>query len=127
MEDSLAAALSSFEYKLQSAKAEMMSETARATEALNAFIAERLAVWQEKYTYEEINAKWQEDSYYRYNLLRLLAAKQDAIDQAVNQAKSAFAAAMSAEKVESTAFRGTQRDLFAQFVSDTRQALADGI
>ena len=85
MEDRIAAALATFEAALQEAKDAMQAECERATAALNAFIAERLAVWEEKYTYEEINAKWQEDSYYRYNLLRLLKAKDEAIRAAVAQ------------------------------------------
>ena len=127
MEDALAAAQASFELTLTGGKDALAGEGARATTALNAFIATRLALWQEKYTYEEINAKWQEDSYYRYNLLRLLAEKQEAIDGAVAQAKADFAAAVSAEKGESTAFRAAQRDAFAQSVADTRQGLADAI
>ena len=127
MEEALAAAQASFELTLSGGKDAMAGETARATNALNAFIAERLAAWQEKYTYEEINAKWQEDSYYRYNLLRLLAAKQEAIEEAVAQAKADFAAAMAAERAESTAFRKEQRDAFADLISTTRQALADAI
>ena len=127
MEEALAAAQASFELTLSGGKDAMAGETARATNALNAFIAERLAAWQEKYTYEEINAKWQEDSYYRYNLLRLLAAKQQAIEEAVAQAKADFATAMAAERAESTAFRKEQRDAFADLISATRQALADAI
>jgi hypothetical protein len=46
-----------------------------ATAGLEEVIAARLELWAGLAREEDFNAKWQEDSYYRYNLLRLLQEK----------------------------------------------------
>lgn len=125
MEDALAGAQAAFDAALGGSG--LADAAAAATDALNAFIDERLAVWAEKYAQEEANAKWQEDSYYRYNLLRLLAGKQTAIDEAVAAAKADFAAALQAQRDAAAAGRGAARDAFAETVQATRQALIDRI
>jgi hypothetical protein len=101
----------------------MVAATSRAIQAKKNFIAERLEHWQEKYDYEKINAEWQEDSYYRYALLRLLAAKQAAIDAAVEQFNADFAEEMNQERIDATAFRSSQREAFSTYVTTTRDNL----
>lgn len=127
MEAAITAALADMEAVLAVAKQDMADEIARARAALYAFIDARLAEWGEKAHYEDINAKWQEDSYYRYNLLRLLAAKQAAVDAAVAAAKASFNAAMAEEAQEGADFRSAQRTGFTEFTNATRQALVDAI
>ena len=90
MEDAIEKAEAAMELALLKAKNDLNKELTRAKDAFYAFIDDRLGHWAEKYEYETINAKWQEDSYYRYNLLKLLQAKQKAIDEAVAEAKIAF-------------------------------------
>ena len=127
MADALSAALVSFEATLANAKSAIEAETDRAEAALEAYLQDRLVVWADKMAHEAKRAKAQKDSYYRYNLLRLLQAKDDAVNAAINQARSDFAAAMAAEEAESMETRAAQRAGFAAFSATTRQALADAI
>jgi len=127
MDAAITAAIASFEVSVQAGRDEMNAAIQAATDALYAFIDGRLAVWGEKAHYEEKNAKGQEDSYYRYNLLRLLQHKQAAVDQAVADAKAAWTAAMTQEKAEAQTFRGDSRTGFADFTAVTSQALTDAI
>jgi hypothetical protein len=117
----------SFEETLAGAKADMEAATDAAEAALEAFIQERLADWQVKHDWELDQAKWQKDSYWRYHLIKLLEQKQAAVTEAVNQARSDFAAAMVAEEDESTATRGDQRQALADFSTATHQALVDAV
>jgi hypothetical protein len=80
-----------------------------------------------KHDWELDQAKWQKDSYWRYHLIKLLEQKQAAVTEAVNQARSDFAAAMVAEEDESTATRGDQRQALADFSTATHQALVDAV
>ena len=94
---------------------------------LEAFINGRLAAWQELYDQEAINAKWQEDSYYRLSLLRLLAEKQAAIDAEVARTYAAFDADRAAKKAAQNAFNAVQRGEFADHVSETRAQFVDDV
>ena len=105
----------------------MNAAIANATNALYAFIDDRLAAWGEQHRQEGLNAKWQEDSYYRYNLLRLLQYKQKAIDDAVALVKQQWQEAMAAERTTATDFRGTQRQAFASFTDDIRAQIDDAM
>ena len=87
----------------------------------------RLAAWQELHDQEAINAKWQEDSYYRLSLLRLLAEKQAAIDQAVAEAYAAFEADLAARKAEEADFNAAQRAAFDAFIAALRQTFVDDV
>ena len=127
MNAAITQALADMETVLAVAKQNMADEIQRARSALYAFIDARLAEWGEKAHYEDINAKWQEDSYYRYNLLRLLNAKQAAVDAAVAAAKKSFNEAMAEENQEGVDFRAAQRAAFTEFTNATRQALVDAI
>ena len=127
MEDAIAAAKASMEETLAGAKQDEADEIQRATDALFAFIEARLADWGDKADREELNAKWQEDSYYRYNLLRLLQEKKQAITAAVAEAKADWGALMTAEKAEGVAFRGAQRDALDKATAAIRTALADAM
>ena len=75
MEGALTAAIASFEGTLAECKEAQSGNVSGATDALEEFIQGRLALWAGLASEEDKNAKWQEDSYYRYNLLRLLQEK----------------------------------------------------
>jgi len=124
MEDAITSALADCEAILLGSKGDQAASIAAATDELNAFIDERLAAWAVLAADEASNAMWQEDSYYRHNLLRLLGAKQDSIDAAVAAVKAAWAEAMGGEGAEGIAFRQAQRDAFRVFTEETRDALA---
>ena len=102
------------------------ADAAAAREALQAFIDGRLAEWGALYAREENTAKWQEDSYYRFQLLRLLDAKQDAIDEAVAAAMRDFDDAMAALREGSTTINTNQRETSTRSVAGIRQSFADG-
>lgn len=125
MSQAIDEAIASFEQTLADAKAAQMASGADATNALNDFIDARLAIWAEKANAESTNAKWQEDSYYRYSLIRLLQAKQTAIDEAVAAAKADFAAELGLLRGQGQEFRNQQRSDFADFTADARDSLAD--
>ena len=125
MEAAFVDAYVSWEDTLATEKANLAAETARASAEFMAFIDGRLASWATIAKDEKLNAKWQEDSYYRYNLLRLLQEKQASIDQAVADAIAEFSAAMGQELVDGNTFRADQRGEFDDHVSETRQALMD--
>jgi hypothetical protein len=127
MEDAIAAALQSWAQTLATERAALIAETQRATADFHAFIDGRLADWGAQYAQELQNAKWQEDSYYRYHLIVLLQKKQESIDAAVAEAKAGFAAWMAQELVDGVAFRQGQNDIFTTFVSNTRASLAAAI
>jgi hypothetical protein len=127
MDAAIAAAIASFDETLAGAKTDFTGAIADATDALYAFIEGRLAVWAALAHEEEKNAKWQEDSYYRYHLLVLLQEKQASIDQAVADVKAAWASAMAGEQADATAFRGAMREGFADFTAATRQSLSDAM
>ena len=74
-----------------------------------------------KHDWELDQAKWQKDSYWRYHLIKLLEQKQAAVTEAVNQARSDFAAAMAAEEDESAATRAEERSALADFSADIHQ------
>jgi hypothetical protein len=105
MNGAIDSAVTSFQGTLDGQKADIESATDDAEAALEAFLQERLADWQEKHDWELDQAKWQRDSYWRYNLIKLLEAKNDAVMAAVNQARADFAASMAAEETESAEFR----------------------
>ena len=127
MEQAIVDALAACEQILADARASQEGSIAAATDALYAFIDARLAAWAAQSAQETANAQWQEDSYYRYNLLRLLQAKQQAIDEAVAAVKARWAAAMAEERAQGMAFRGAQRTAFREFTEATAAALADAI
>ena len=127
MDQAITDALAACEQILAGARAEQEASIAAATDALYAFIDARLAAWAAQHAQETANAQWQEDSYYRYNLLRLLQAKQQAIDEAVAAVKARWAAAMAEERAQGMAFRGAQRTAFREFTEATAAALADAI
>ena len=108
------------------ASADCAAEAAAAREALRSFIDGRLAEWGDLYAREERTAKWQEDSYYRFQLLRLLDAKQDAIDGAVAAALADFDTAAAALKEGTTSANAAQRENWNSKVGDMRLAFADG-
>ena len=101
---------------------EAAADKARA--GLKAFIDARLAAWQALYDQEAINAKWQEDSYYRLSLLRLLNEKQAAIDKAVAETYAAFEADLAARKQEQADFNAAQRGAFQAFLAQLRETFA---
>jgi len=125
MSDAIADSIASFEATLAKGKADCDAARQAAQDCLYAFIDARLADWGAKADAERINAEWQEDSYYRYNLLRLLGEKQDAIDQAVADAQAAWTADNNAVAADGVAWRALRRQLFAEFTADVRQAHAD--
>ena len=96
--------------ELDVAKKDMEDEIQRATDEFNKVIQDRIAHWDSKAEYELINAKWQEDSYYRYGLIKLLHAKQASIDAAIADAQTSFKSAMSKIKADAAEFRGEQRE-----------------
>ena len=102
------------------------ADAAAAREALQAFIDGRLAEWGALAAREENTAKWQEDSYYRFQLLRLLDAKQGAIDDAVAAAIRDFDNAMAALREGSTTINTNQRESTTSTVAAMRQSFADG-
>jgi hypothetical protein len=105
MNSAISAAVESFDGTLADQKADIEASTDAAEAALEAFLQERLADWKVKHDWELDQAKWQKDSYWRYNLIKLLEAKNDAVMAAVNQARADFAASMAAEETESAEFR----------------------
>jgi hypothetical protein len=80
-----------------------------------------------KHDWELDQAKWQRDSYWRYHLIKLLEAKNDAVMAAVNQARADFAATMAAEEAESAEFRAAKRQEGADFIKETRASLVAAI
>jgi hypothetical protein len=127
MNAAIADALSACEEILQGARQAQESSIADSTDDLNAFIDARLAAWGLQAASERRNAEWQEDSYYRYNLIRLLQAKQQAIDDAVAATKAAWAESMQGERSDGMDFRSDQRESFRQFTEETASALATAI
>jgi hypothetical protein len=127
MNGAIDSAVTSFQGTLDGQKADIESATDDAEAALEAFLQERLADWQEKHDWELDQAKWQRDSYWRYNLIKLLEAKNDAVMAAVNQARADFAASMAAEEAESADFRLAEGKALADFSNETRKSLVDAI
>jgi hypothetical protein len=119
--------LADCEQILADARASQEESIQTATDALYAFIQGRCDAWAAQAGQERNNAEWQEDSYYRYNLIRLLQAKQDAIDAAKAVVKAEWAASMQSEREDGMAFRSAQRDAFRHFTEDTAAALAAAI
>jgi hypothetical protein len=127
MNQAIADATAACEDILAAARAAQNASIAAATDALHAFIESRLAAWNAQSAQETANAKWQEDSYYRYSLLRLLRAKQDAIDAAVAECKQRWADNMAQERADGASFRAAVRTDFVEFTADTAAALAAAI
>jgi hypothetical protein len=127
MRQAVGDALAACEQILADARAAQEASIGAATDALYAFIDGRLAAWAAQHAQESANAQWQEDSYYRYNLLRLLQAKQQSIDDAVAAVKARWAAAMAEERAQGMAFRGDQRTAFRGFTEATTAALEAAI
>ena len=127
MKEAVDQALVACEQILAAARAAQNESISNATEALYAFIDGRLAAWAAQHAQELANAQWQEDSYYRYNLIRLLQAKQQAIDDAVAAVKARWAAAMAEERAQGMDFRGEQRTAFREFTEVTTAALETAI
>ena len=123
----IASSTDSLNASIASGDGDCVADQMAAKDALAAFIAERMAIWQSKYDAEEANAKWQQDSYYRFSLLRLLNAKQAAIDAAVQKTNEDFNAALAGMKQDQNAGNAAQREIWANFTSDLRQQLADAI
>jgi DNA-binding ferritin-like protein (Dps family) len=49
-----------------------------ATAAINEIIDDARAKWEDRYRYELLNAKFQQDSYYRFHLMLLVGQKNKA-------------------------------------------------
>jgi formate dehydrogenase maturation protein FdhE len=109
---------------LSQAEADMAAEIARAKAALETKLQERLDLWQEKHDWELDQAKWQRDSYWRYHLIKLLNAKDDAVKAAINMARSDFAGVMAEESDESLNVRAEQRQALVDFAAQLRLDLA---
>ena len=124
LEAAIAQAQAEFEAGIAQGDADCEAAANAARAGLKAFIDARLAAWQELYDQEAINAKWQEDSYYRLSLLRLLGEKQAAIDQAVAETYAAFEADLAARKQEEADFNAAQRGAFASFIASLRAQFA---
>ena len=127
LESLIASSTDSLNASIASGDGDCVADQMAAKDALAAFIAERMAIWQSKYDAEEANAKWQQDSYYRFSLLRLLNAKQAAIDAAVQKTNEDFNAVLAGMKQDQNAGNAAQREIWANFTSDLRQQLADAI
>ena len=102
------------------------ADAAAARQALLDFIDGRREIWAELSRREEATAKWQEDSYYRFNLLRLLDAKQDAVDAGIAEALEDFDAAMAALKEGAMGDTAAQRESWTSFTSSIRNTFAEG-
>ena len=100
MDQAIADAIYECEQILSRARDSQEGSIADSTSDLYDFIDARLAAWGAQANQERNNAEWQEDSYYRYNLIRLLQAKQQAIDDAVAEVKARWGEAMSGERAE---------------------------
>ena len=120
LDEAIAQASAEFEAGIAQGDLDCEAAEAAARAGLKAFIDARLAAWQELYDQEEINAKWQEDSYYRLSLLRLLNEKQAAIDKAVAETYAAFDADLAARKSAQADFNASERDTFYSFVAALR-------
>jgi hypothetical protein len=66
------------------------------------------------------HAKWTKDSYYRYHLIRLIQAKDEAVVAALQTVRDDWAAHVAAEHEESAIHRAEQRDALAAFTAVTR-------
>jgi hypothetical protein len=69
---------------LHQAQSDMEAAVDAAEAELELYLKGRLADWEEKYDWEKQQALWQRDSYWRYHLLKLAQAKDDAVRAAVN-------------------------------------------
>jgi hypothetical protein len=97
MEDAIADAIASFNGTLDDARREFNDVTDAATAAHEADLAERLAWWHTQESHELKHAQWTKDSYYRYYLIRLVAAKDEDVHAALQAARDAWAATVAAE------------------------------
>jgi hypothetical protein len=113
--------------ELHQAQSDMEAAVDAAEAELELYLKGRLADWEEKYDWEKQQALYQRDSYWRYHLLKLAQAKDDAVRAAVNQARSDFQTAMLAEEAESTDTRNAARTAFVAFTGEARVALLDAI
>ena len=108
-------------------EADFERAAAAARAELVAFIEARLAAWKALHDQEAVNAKWQEDSYYRLSLLRLLREKQDAIDAAVAKQYREFDAAIAALRAGLGLFMDDTRAAWGAAVSARRADMVAAI
>jgi hypothetical protein len=127
MEDAIADAIASFNGTLADAAAQFNQVTDDATAAHEADLQARLDWWNEQKAHELKHAKWTKDSYYRYQLMRLIAAKDSDVLAALQAARDAWADWVAAEQAESADFRAGERDSLAAFTAGVRQDLQDAI
>ena len=127
MAQAISDAIDACEQILADAKQSQEDSIAESTKALYDFIQGRCDAWDVLAAKERNNAEWQEDSYYRYNLIRLLHAKQAAIDADKARVKAEWDESMKSERADGMAFRSAQRDAFRHFTEDTAAALAAAI
>ena len=79
MEDAYASSQAYFEETLTDARQAFKDLTDAATGAIENFQAARLAEWNQKKEAELVRARRTKDSYYRYHLLKLVTAKDQAV------------------------------------------------
>ena len=127
LEQKIKESTAALEAAIEAGNGDCEADQKAASDALEAFIAERMAVWMSKATDEEANAKWQQDSYYRFSLLRLLNAKQAAIDAAVKKTNEDFKAALAEMKQDQDGNNAAQREIWNNFTADLRKQLVDAI
>jgi hypothetical protein len=127
MTAAISQALEQFTNFLADAKTAFDGVLAEATGRLEALLAERLAGWNAQKDHELKHAKWTKDSYYRYHLLKLVQAKDEAVHQALEAVRTEWTAHVGDEQVEAEAFRGEQLILLSDVTEVINSALGNAI
>jgi hypothetical protein len=112
---------------LADARAALESALTEATATLETRLEERLAWWNEQKDYQLKQASWTKDSYYRFHLIMLVQAKDEAVHAALEQVRSDFAVTVAAERSESQITRDEQRLDMQGTVADIRTATSTAI
>ena len=74
------------------------------TSDLDVFLQDHQDRWTKHRAYKLKEARWTKDSYYRYHLLRLVIAKDEAVEAAFQTVRGDWAAFVTQKETESVDF-----------------------
>jgi hypothetical protein len=86
-EEAIAGAEVDFEEEMKDNKEMVEGAAVDASGAVDELIAEARAKWELRHRYELLNAKFQQDSYYRFHLMKLVQLKDKAVQEALESLK----------------------------------------
>jgi hypothetical protein len=123
-EEVIADAMDVMEEVLEDAKEATDEMMAPMVEGLEDLFTEAEDAWHDRYHYELLNAKFQQDSYYRFSLLCLVHAKHDGVADALNDLRNSITEGMNEVEQEAQEERQDEREDLTDFANTKREELA---